>query len=187
MSLEIIPKIPFYFVRHGETDWNLQHKIMGQTDIDLNQTGVDQAYSAAYELLNIEVSKVFSSPLKRAYRTGQLIAEICELEQEVLDEFKERAWGEAEGLDNGGAISFLSDVNLPKNAENYKDFENRIIKGVKGMLLSQDTYPVMVAHGGVFKVLAKVLCGILEISCPNGQIFFFTPPLLSNNWDLTSL
>ncbi len=187
MSLEIIAKIPFYFVRHGETDWNLEHKIMGQTDIDLNEKGINQAYNAAYELLNIEVSKVFSSPLKRAYKTGKIIAEICQIEQEVIDEMKERAWGEAEGLDNGGTISFLSDSNLPEGAELYQDFANRAIKGVQKMLLLQDSYPVMVAHGGVFKVLAQKLCGIQEISCHNGQIFFFTPPTLGHNWDVTSL
>lgn len=187
MNLENIAKIPFYFVRHGETDWNLQRKIMGQTDIDLNEKGVNQAYNAAYELVNVEVSKVFSSPLKRAYRTGQLIAEVCQIEQEVIDDFKERKWGVAEGLNNGGTISFLSDINLPEGAEKYQDFENRIFQGVKKMLLSQDSYPVMVAHGGVFKVLAKILCGVSEIACDNGQIFFFTPPLLSNKWDVTAL
>lgn len=46
ISRVMIPHIPFYFLRHGETDWNLQRKMMGGVDIPLNATGRAQAEAA---------------------------------------------------------------------------------------------------------------------------------------------
>ncbi|MEK6734810.1 MAG: histidine phosphatase family protein [Pseudomonadota bacterium] len=184
-----IPKLPFYFIRHGETDWNAEHRIMGQTDIDLNQNGLDQAYTAAYILENIEISKIFASSLRRAYNTAKIISEICgDLEIEKLDAIKERGWGVAEGStkeQNKAPLSFLTDENLPNNGEKYRDFEKRIISEMRRILLSEYRYPLIVSHGGVFKVLAKILANQSHIKCDNCQMYFFSPPEIDNNWDLT--
>ncbi|KJV91271.1 2,3-bisphosphoglycerate-dependent phosphoglycerate mutase [Orientia tsutsugamushi] len=59
-----LPLKPFYFLRHGETDWNLAHRAMGSQDIPLNDRGVSQGLNAA-ELLKNE-------PIKRP-----LLAHLC--------------------------------------------------------------------------------------------------------------
>ena len=106
-----IPAQPFYFIRHGETDWNLKKMVMGSTDIDLNQTGIDQATEAAYIIQNIELSKIYSSPLKRAYKTSEIISSICGLDIEVMPELKERHWGVAQGKNNDNTLSPLTNDN----------------------------------------------------------------------------
>ena len=58
-----------YLVRQGETDWNLNKKFNGCTDIKLNQTGIAQAKQQAENLRNVDFKACFSSPQTRARQT----------------------------------------------------------------------------------------------------------------------
>ena len=70
-----------YFVRHGETEWNVKKKIQGTTDIPLNENGVAQARRLAEELLEkkergeFQVAKAYTSPQLRASETAQIAAD----------------------------------------------------------------------------------------------------------------
>lgn len=184
MNNSLIPNLPFYFIRHGETDWNLENKRMGNKDIELNQTGLDQAYSAAYIFNDIEISKIFTSPLKRATKTAEIIASVCEIDVEILETIKERNLGSFEGTNN--IVSFLDNEGLPSDAEDCNQFKQRIIKSFNKILSPTDIYPLIVSHGGVFKVLSHILANKKDAKCPNGKIFFFTPPINNNTqWDIT--
>lgn len=92
---------PFYYLRHGETDWNRDHRAMGQTDIPLNKRGEDQAKKAALILQNYEFSCIAVSPLQRALKTAFLIAEHIPRPIHVIDDFKEGKWGILEGKPKG--------------------------------------------------------------------------------------
>jgi probable phosphoglycerate mutase len=63
----------FYFVRHGETDWNKAKKIMGQSDIPLNENGILQAQAVAEKIQALAIDVIVSSPLKRAWTTAEII------------------------------------------------------------------------------------------------------------------
>ena len=63
----------FYFLRHGETDWNKQQRIMGQSDIPLNKNGVLQAKTVAEKIQVLPIDAIVTSPLKRAYATAEII------------------------------------------------------------------------------------------------------------------
>ena len=90
-----------YLVRHGETDWNLQRRIQGSTDIPLNNTGRQQASRTGRLLARRHWDAVITSPLSRAAETAQIIAVELDLPApESLPELVERAYGEAEGLDD---------------------------------------------------------------------------------------
>jgi broad specificity phosphatase PhoE len=97
MTRLIIPHKPFYFIRHGETDWNKEYRAMGHTDIPLNQNGLEQAVLAAELLKDIQFDCIISSPLRRALKTAQIIAEKRDTAVQIVDEFKECFFGVLEG------------------------------------------------------------------------------------------
>ena len=62
-----------YFIRHGQTDWNLERKIQGCTDIPLNEKGVLDAEAAAEKVAEIKWDRIISSPLSRARQTAEIL------------------------------------------------------------------------------------------------------------------
>lgn len=60
-------------VRHGLTDWNVERRIQGRTDVPLNQEGIKQAYVAKEKLKEEKIDLMVSSPLKRAKQTAEII------------------------------------------------------------------------------------------------------------------
>jgi broad specificity phosphatase PhoE len=86
-------------LRHGQTDWNVEGRLQGTSDIPLNETGLRQAQAAAGAILAAEWDQVLTSPLQRARQTAQQIVYTHALgELKVDDRLLERAFGEAEGL-----------------------------------------------------------------------------------------
>jgi probable phosphoglycerate mutase len=65
----------FYFIRHGQTDWNAIGRMQGQSDIPLNATGLQQAKEAAEKFVGLDIDRIVSSPLKRASVTAQIICD----------------------------------------------------------------------------------------------------------------
>ena len=63
-----------YIVRHGQTDMNSRKVLQGRSDYPLNDAGIAQAQKAADELRHISFTKVYTSPLKRAVQTAEIIA-----------------------------------------------------------------------------------------------------------------
>jgi len=63
-----------YFVRHGETDFNVEKRIQGHSDSTLTETGIEQVETLQEALAHIEWRKIFSSPSKRAYETAKILA-----------------------------------------------------------------------------------------------------------------
>jgi len=85
-------------VRHGETDWNKQHRIQGLGDLGLNKSGEKQAEALACALGHENLSAIYASPLKRAQETAQAIARFHELEVVTFDGLKELDTGDLDGL-----------------------------------------------------------------------------------------
>lgn len=89
----------FYVFRHGQTDNNQKRIWQGcRINIDLNATGVEQAHILAQSLKEKNLQLVVSSPLVRAYHTGQVVAEICQIPLMVQNNLHEADYGVAEGL-----------------------------------------------------------------------------------------
>ncbi len=87
-------------IRHGETDWNRRGKIQGVTDISLNENGIKSAGELADRLKNSDYSfsVVYSSPLKRAYETGEILARELNIPIKVKENLSELCFGKFEGL-----------------------------------------------------------------------------------------
>lgn len=84
--------------RHGQTVWNLQNRIQGQTDVDLDDTGRSQAAVAAALLAAEPIDLLVSSDLRRAGDTAGALAALTGLPVEVDNRLREREYGEWEGL-----------------------------------------------------------------------------------------
>ncbi len=86
-----------YIVRHGETEWNLQHRFQGQKDSPLTALGFSQAKTLAQSLKNIAFDAIFSSDLLRAKRTAKIIALERKLAVKTTKLLREHNYGVLEG------------------------------------------------------------------------------------------
>lgn len=86
-----------YIIRHGQTEMNSRHALQGRSDFALNEAGFAQARSAAEKLRGVRFDRVYSSPLRRAVQTAELLAPGAEI---VIDErLIEMDYGPYEGTD----------------------------------------------------------------------------------------
>ncbi len=85
-------------LRHGQTDWNIDLRLQGTTDIPMNQVGIAQVQAAAAQLTR-DWDVLLSSPLGRARQTAELVAEQIGIQQIAIEPLLlERAFGIGEGL-----------------------------------------------------------------------------------------
>ena len=167
---------PFYFLRHGQTDWNLQHRAMGSQDVPLNDLGISQALNVSELLKNETIATIVSSPLLRARKTADIIAEQIKAPVIEVTELQEACWGEKEGKlkGNGLWINDWRNGEDIKGAEGYADFSSRITRGLEKAL--QHKGPVLiVSHGGVYWVVQEIL-GLPIIDLGNAEPIFHRPP-----------
>lgn len=87
-----------YLIRHGQTDWNLSHRIQGKQDIPLNEAGKRQARFLAKGMENRPVGSVFSSRLSRARETAGFLAESQKAPLFIVDGLEEISYGKWEGM-----------------------------------------------------------------------------------------
>lgn len=87
----------FLLIRHGETDWNKEKRCQGGTDIPLNETGRLQAEKISKQLKKGDYSALYTSDLKRARQTAEVLNETLSLSIQTAKELRELNHGEAEG------------------------------------------------------------------------------------------
>lgn len=154
-------------VRHGETEWNREGRYQGHTDVELSTTGLWQAERLCDRLAEQRIDAVYSSDLKRALQTAQIITSKHNLAVIPCKELREIDFGELEGMtfdeiqrhypDWGG---MSSDVSLPRG-ENLSQLTARIELFVSRLVEhSGDRIVLVVAHGGSLQVLVCILLGI---------------------------
>ncbi len=149
----------FYFIRHGQTDANLQCLMSGGGwDIPINETGVKQATKAAggplKDLKDIKV--ICTSPMLRARQTTEILNKNLGLPVVVIEELREWIVGDWEKQPWGSIPDPFVGGNDPPNGESRIEFEQRVELGLKKSL--QNHGPILiVAHGGVLHGLATPL------------------------------
>ncbi|MBR2725618.1 histidine phosphatase family protein [Candidatus Saccharibacteria bacterium] len=148
-----------YLARHGETDWNLQHKMQGQVDVPLNKTGIKQAKKLKETLKNYNFDICYCSPLKRAIKTAE-IATDGRTKIIFDDNLKERSYGKLEGKHS--VDDFNQDINASQDGmEPIKDLLARSQKVLDRLKAENppNAKILVVGHGTMFKALHFVIVG----------------------------
>lgn len=148
-----------YFVRHGETVWNVENRICGATDVELTERGHQQAVETGQKIVaeGIRADRILYSPLIRAVQTANHIAEITGIPAQMEPRLKEQNFGKWEGT--------------PREGEAFKkakaDFCNHYDGGESMLQLAQRVYNfldelraesksktyILVAHNGISRVI----------------------------------
>ena len=139
-----------YIVRHGQTNWNVEGRNQGRTDIELNEKGIEQAKTIHEKLKDKKFDKVFSSPLKRAYKTAQIITDDEIIKDERLIE---RGNGELEGKlrsEYENMINFADPNDVRHGVEPLMTFRKRITDFFDDITNNyKDKDVLVVTHAGV--------------------------------------
>jgi broad specificity phosphatase PhoE len=170
-----IPLIPFFFIRHGETDWNLKEMWQGSADIPLNETGHVQASAAVPFLSGKGITRIIASPLIRAHKTAEIINERLEVPLLLVEGFRERCVGILEGTvkDKSLATDWIVHAAIDK-AERTDTFRARIAAALHEVLDPEHT-TLIVAHGGVYRILMEMI-GFPGQRSRNCVPYYFVPP-----------
>jgi broad specificity phosphatase PhoE len=176
----VLLRRPFWFLRHGETDWNRENRTQGSTDIPLNDTGLAQAREAAALLPGRGITRIVTSPLQRAHRTAEIVGEVLHLPVELRPDLREASFGAHEGEVMGAWFaSWVEGRAVPEGGESFADVRARAIAAVNAVL--QDPHlPLVVAHGGLFRTVRAAMGFTAAVRTPNGVPLLCRPD--GNGW-----
>lgn len=163
-----------YVSRHGQTEWNVQNKVCGRTDVELTKVGREQAEKLAKIVAGKNIDFIISSPLKRAIETSKIVANSCNVPVEIDERLIEQDYGIYEGVDR-------------KNEDFLNNKRNFAFKYPKGESMMQVAYRVyglleeiienkadenvlLVCHGGVCRIINTYFKDMT-----NQEFFEFSP------------
>lgn len=177
----ILAPVPFWYLRHGETDWNAQNLSQGNIDIPLNANGIAQAHAAAARLRGVgqsgqTIATIISSPLSRARVTAEIAATALGLPISIDEGLREVAFGEQEGQPMGDWYEdWVTDQFTPKGAESFLALRLRAAAAL-ARAQGQPPLVLVVAHGALFRAIRKLMGLQPNVRTQNAQPLYCTPP-----------
>lgn len=180
-----------HLIRHGETDWNVQKRYQGSQDIPLNERGRLQAEEARKSLSDKTFAGIYSSDLKRAMETAEIIRGEREHLIETFSELQETCYGSLEGktfaeieaqfgmrLDFQTQLSNLEKLHHKIIPDMESGFEviNRVLPTLELIARKhKDQDVIVVTHGGVIRALLVHLADYdwSTTKIQNGQVVTF--------------
>ena len=160
-------------VRHGQTDWNVNGRYMGWTDEGLNEEGLRQAGMLARRLDRWPLSAVYSSPLRRAWRTAEIVAGPHSLPVQKVEDLGEMRIGAWEGMYAGDIAARYpelwktwranpGDFRMP-GGESLGEVRQRTVRAFNRMMDGSEGNMVLaVTHDVVVRLLAAHCLGVSE-------------------------
>lgn len=161
--------LKIYFVRHGETDWNIEGRLQGLTEVALNAKGLLQARLLAERLAEeSDFVALYASPLRRAYVTGEIIGAQVGLTPRADARLSERNLGSLEGMTGADIKVHFPDFHQMWHVgEKHVPFPGEEPRGVFYARLAeflQDVQArhvhgkiIVVTHGGAMGMLMAIL------------------------------
>jgi len=162
--------IEIILARHGETEWNVAEVFRCRIDVELNETGLKQAELLAEYLSDVKINAIYSSPLKRALKTAEMIASYHKLDVEIAPGLIDFDYGKWQGLPHQEVkikykelyaewINSPDKVKIPAG-ESLDDIRKRAMGVVSNIIAKYRGTIVLVSHRVVNKVLICALLGL---------------------------
>jgi probable phosphoglycerate mutase len=176
-----LTQLAFWFLRHGETDWNAQGLSQGDVDIPLNETGRAQAAAAAAMLRHRGIASIVTSPLSRAHDTALAVAAATGLPVAIDEGLREVSFGVQEGKPMVQWFADWVDGHYtPADAESFAALRARAGAAINRALALPP--PVLVvAHGALFRAVRAEMGLEPNVRTPNAMPFFCRP---GTPWEL---
>jgi len=155
------------FIRHGETDWNVDMRLQGHRDMPLNAVGLAQAAAVARRLEGLAATAVYTSDLLRARQTAAPIAAALRLPLTALAALRERNFGDFEGMtlaeiaaasaaDHDALALRDPDYAPPGCDETLRSLQGRIVSCIERLIAEHAGETIVViVHGGVLDIINR--------------------------------
>jgi probable phosphoglycerate mutase len=175
-------------IRHGETDWNVEKRIQGHTDIPLNETGRAQALAMAFNAAHQRFHAIYSSDLVRTLETAKVLAQREDMEVKLLPQLRERHYGLFQGItaEQGARVypvayaHYLArDLDYDfETGESLRMFAQRVEDAIDWLVRHHSGQTIAaVSHSGVLDVVYRRATG-RPLSTPRD----FVIPNCALNW-----
>ena len=153
-----------FLIRHGETEWNRQNRLQGNSDINLSPEGFHQAIMLAEHAPFQHVDAIYSSDLTRALATANILAEKFDLTVKTMPALRETNFGDWEGrfISELAAESpkafgkFFTDPERchPPHGETFLEAQARVMIGIREIISNHDDQNiVVVSHGSAIRLI----------------------------------
>jgi 2,3-bisphosphoglycerate-dependent phosphoglycerate mutase len=173
--------LELWLIRHGETDWNVQDRIQGSSDIPLNAAGIEQARRLARRLEGVAFDAVYASDLSRARQTaetalpGAAVRFDPRLRELAYGIFEGKSWATLDGEESNEARHWHEDRygrRIP-GGESYADLEARV--AAFRAELPEQGQVIAFAHGGtiraaLYRALGQPVKGVWRLEIANTSI-----------------
>lgn len=171
-----ITPLSFWFLRHGETDWNARSLSQGNVDIPLNARGIAQAEAAAKALKGRGISTIIHSPLGRARHTAEIVGAELGLPLAVDEDLRESAFGSHEGQPMAEWFAeWIEERFTPPGGEPFGALRTRAV-GAVNRALAEPPSVLLVGHGAFWRAIRSVIGLEVNIRTPNATPLFVEPP-----------
>ena len=179
-----LTRTQFWFLRHGETDWNADNLAQGGTDIPLNARGRVQAETAAQVLRNRSIAAIVASPLSRAHDTAKTVAATLGLDVHLDERLREVSFGVLEGQPMTGWFpGWVDGTFTPEGGETFPDLRQRALNAINHALL-RPAPVLVVAHGALFRAIRAEMGIDPHVRTPNATPYWCEP--VADGWELTA-
>ena len=169
-----------YLVRHGQTQWNVDQLIQGQTDVPLTKRGEKQAHEQRVQLQTISFTHIYSSDLIRAHRTAEILNLERKLAVQTTEAIRERYFGLYQGKTMEEGKRKLWDLlahysNHPHIKESGVETNEQMIgRSITFLRETSVAHPdenvLVVTHGGIMRLILIHLGFATEKTLPSGAI-----------------
>lgn len=158
-----------YLVRHGETDWNLENKIQGQTDTELNEKGRRQAEEFAARIVEegYQIDSIYTSSKRRALETARIIGAALKIEPRIQPGIEEICFGKWEGYTWKQVKELFGEeyqvwrgerrYRVPPLGESYQQLLDRLLPALKDITEKEKGNALVVTHSAVIMTLMSYL------------------------------